>query len=133
MRSDTASITIQAHPASVLAILAEPAALPRWAIGFAKSVAKTEHGWEVELASGGRVPIRYVVDHELGVVDFHMEPASGVETVAHARVLANGAGSEVVFTQFQGDQPEGVFDAQAQAVRHELIVLKALAETECPL
>jgi hypothetical protein len=39
---------------------------------------------------------------------------------------------KVVFTQFQGDAPDDVFDAQVEAVRRELVVLKALAETECP-
>jgi hypothetical protein len=40
---------------------------------------------------------------------------------------------KVVFTQFQGDAPDDVFDAQVEAVRRELVVLKALAETACPL
>lgn len=133
MRSDTTTITIEAQPADVFAVVAEPSALPRWAIGFAKSVAETDDGWTAELASGARVPIRYVTNPELGVVDFHMEPAPGVEAVAHARILANGDGTEVVFTQFQGDQLDEVFDAQVEAVKHELVVLKALAETQCPL
>ena len=133
MRSDTRTITIDARPEDVFAIVAEPSALPRWAIGLAKSVARTDDGWTVELASGTRVPIRYVTSPELGVVDFHIAAAPGVEAVAHARILANDGGTEVVFTQFQGDAPDEVFDAQVEAVTRELVVLKALAETECPL
>ena len=133
MRSDTRTVTIHARPEDVFAIVAEPGALPRWAIGFAKSVALTDDGWRVELASGTRVPIRYVTSRELGVVDFHIAPAPGAGSVAHARILANGDGTEVVFTQFQGDAPDDVFDAQVEAVARELVVLKALAETECPL
>ena len=55
------------------------------------------------------------------------------EAVAHARILANEDGTEVVFRQFQADAPVNVFDAQAEAVTRELVVLKVLAETECPL
>lgn len=133
MRSDTTTIAIDARPEDVFAIVADPVALPRWAIGFAKSVAQHGDVWTVELASGDHVPIRYVTNPELRVVDFHIEPAPGVEAVAHARVLGNGERAEVIFTQFQRDQPDEIFDAQIEAVRHELVVLKALAETTCPL
>ncbi len=133
MRSDTRTITIDARPEDVFAIVAEPSALPRWAIGFAKSMALTDDAWTVELAGGTRVPIRYVTSREHGVVDFHIALAPDAGSVAHARILANGAGTEVVFTQFQGDALDEVFDAQVEAVARELVVLKALAETECPL
>lgn len=133
MRSDTKSVTIHAPRDEVFAIVADPTALPRWAIGFARSIAPSGDHWTVELASGDHVALRYVTSAELGVVDFHIEPAPGVEAVAHARVLANGDGAEVVFSQFQGGQPDEVFDRQVAALEHELVVLKALAEARCPL
>ena len=68
MRSDTRTITIDARPEDVFAIVAEPSALPRWAIGFAKSMALTDDAWTVELAGGTGVPIRYVTSREHGVV-----------------------------------------------------------------
>ena len=133
MRADTATVTINAPKEEVFALVAAPRELPRWAIAFAKSISETDDGrWTVELASGARLPIRYVTDPGLGVVDFHMEPEPGTDLVAHARVLANGESSEVVFTQFQGDAPDEVFEAQVVALRHELTVLKALAEARCP-
>ncbi len=85
MRSDTRTITIHARPQDVFAIIAEPSALPRWAIGFAKSVALIDDGWTVELAGGTRVPIRYVTSPELGVVD-RAAPEPDQRTPAEVRL-----------------------------------------------
>jgi hypothetical protein len=63
-----------------------------------------------------------------------MSPAGGVEGLAGSRVLPRGTGSEYVFTQFQPPgMPDEVFAKNVQAVTHELTVLKALLEVECPL
>jgi len=63
-----------------------------------------------------------------------MSPAPGVESLAGSRVLPHGAGSEYVFTQFQpAGMPDDAFAKNVQAVTHELTVLKALLEVECPL
>jgi hypothetical protein len=75
-----------------------------------------------------------VADPELGVVDFHLSPSPGVEGLAASRVVPNGDGVEYVFTQFQApDMPDDVFAKSVQALVHELTVLKALLEVECPL
>jgi uncharacterized protein YndB with AHSA1/START domain len=134
MRSNTATITIAAPAARVFDLLADPASLPRWAVGFARAIHATEEGWEVETPSGARVPIRYVTQEAHGVVDFHTRPALQAEASAHARVLPNGDGAEVLFTQFQSPGlSDEAFAAQVRAVGHELVTLRALAEVECPL
>ena len=70
---------------------------------------------------------------EAGTVDFHIEPAPGVEAVTYARVLPNGTGAEFVFTQLQpGGMDDDTFDQQVDAVRYELDVLKAVMEVSCP-
>lgn len=133
MRADTKTISIHATPERVVAFLGNPENLPRWAVGFAKSIRKDGEGWIVATGAG-EMGIRIQADKRSGVVDFIMSPAPGVEGLAGSRVLPRGAGSEYVFTQFQPPgMPDEVFAKNVQAVTHELTVLKALLEVECPL
>jgi hypothetical protein len=133
MRADTKTIAINANKEIVVKFLADPANLPRWAVGFAKSVRRDEERWLVTTA-GGEVAIRIVADPESGVVDFYMSPAPGVEGLAASRAIPSRDGVEYVFTQFQApDMPDDAFDKSVKALAHELTVLKALLEVECPL
>ena len=133
MRSDTQSVTIAATPERVLAFVGDGANLPRWAIGFAKSVRPDGAAWIVSTAQG-EMPTDIAAEERTGTVDFRMEPAPGVTATAYGRVIPNGGGAEFVFTQFQQPGvPDEVFDQLAAAVGHELVTLKALLEVECPL
>ncbi len=132
MRADTQTISIHASPETVVDFLGDPRNLPRWAVGFAKSVKRDGDRWIVSTARG-EVPIQIVTDRRLGVVDFHMSPAPGKEAIAASRVVPRGDGAEYVFTQVQEvDMPDDVFAKNVQALAHELTVLKALLEIECP-
>jgi hypothetical protein len=132
MRADTKTISIEADPAKVFRFVADPAQLPRWAVGFAKAVRQDGGGWVV-VTGTGEVPIRVRADGASGVVDFVMSPAPGAEVTASSRVLARGSGAEYVFTQVQPNgMPDEVFARSAAAVAHELSVLKALLEVDCP-
>lgn len=133
MRADTKTVTIHATPSQVVDFLADPRNLPRWAVGFAKAVRHEGDRWIVSFGTG-EMDLRVVADRTLGVVDFHMSPAPGVEALAASRVVPAGAGAEYVFTQFQSPgMPDEMFAKNVQAVVHELTVLKALLEVECPL
>src|SRR5687768_14390984 len=133
MRSDTKSVSIHAEPTKVVKFLADPENLPRWAVGFAKFVRREGDRWLVTTSSG-ELGIRIRADAGSGVVDFFMSPARGVEMLAASRVVPNGSGSEYVFTQFQAPgMPDDAFQASVTALGHELTVLRALLEVECPL
>lgn len=133
MRSDTQTITIAAPVEEVHAFVADPGNLPRWAIGFAKSVAPADDGrWLVE-SPAGPVTVRVDADARRGTVDFVMQPAPGVEGVAHSRVVPNGDGAEYIFTQFQSPgMPDEVFAQQVESVAREFAALKALLEDGAP-
>jgi hypothetical protein len=134
MRADTKTIAIRARPDKVVEFLADPANLPRWAVGFARSVRRDGDRWIVTTGGGGEMGVRIVADRKLGVVDFYMSPAPGVEGLAASRVVPSGDDVEYVFTQFQApDMPDDVFEKNVRALAHELTVLKALLEIECPL
>jgi hypothetical protein len=133
MKADTKTISIHARPARVVDFLADPMNLPRWAVGFAKGVRREGERWIVT-TGGGEMGVRVVAERSTGVVDFFMSPAPGVEGLAASRVVPAGEGAEYVFTQFQPpDMPDDVFAKNVQAVAHELTMLKALLEVECPL
>jgi hypothetical protein len=133
MRSDTQSITINARPSDVLAFVGDGQNLPRWAIGFAKSVRPVQGGWIVTTGQG-EVPMSIAVDQRTGTVDFRMVAAADLEATAYARVVPNADGSEFLFTQMQQPGvPDELFDQLVAAVGHELVALKALVEVTCPL
>ena len=133
MRSNTQSISIEAAPRKVLDLVADARNLPRWAVGFARSVRQEGERWIVATGTG-ELALRIRADERSGVVDFVMEPAPGVEAVAASRVVPRGPASEYVFTQFQAPgMPDEAFQKSVEALGHELRVLKALAEVECPL
>lgn len=133
MRSDTRAISIEASPDKVLCFLADPNNLPRWAIGFAKAVREEQGRWVVTTGAG-EVGLRIVADGRTGVVDFWMSPKPGIEMLAASRVIPRGAASEYTFTQFQvPGMTDETFKQSVKALTHELSVLKALLEVECPL
>ena len=80
MRTDPQSTIIAAPADRTFAFVSDPANLPRWAIGFARAVRRGEDGWIVQTRHG-EIPIRVAADPRLGVVDFYMVVAPGVELV----------------------------------------------------
>ena len=133
MRAETRTISIDARPDKLVAYLSEFTNLPRWAIGFAQAVRRADAGWVVQTGAGD-IAIRIASDAATGVVDFWMTPVPGVDVLAASRVIPRGAGSEYVFTQFQGaGMSDDIFTKNVRALEHELTVLKALVEIECPL
>jgi len=136
-RSDTRAVTIGAAANDVFDFVADPQNLPRWAVGFCRAIRRDEEapGRWIVTTTQGDLPIRYVTDRELGVVDFYLSPVPGVEAGAFSRVVPNGDGAEYVFTQFQAPgMPDEVFEGQVRALVEELHVLRSLIEARaaCP-
>ncbi|HEX4107048.1 MAG TPA: SRPBCC family protein [Solirubrobacteraceae bacterium] len=126
--SHTATISIDAPPAAVLDLVADPEQLPRWAPGFAREVRRDGEDWLVsgDTAAGERrVCIR--IDRDLGVVDY-LTP-EGILGAA-SRVIANAAGSEMLFTVFfppEASEPDR--EAQRAVVADELAAVRELASS----
>jgi uncharacterized protein YndB with AHSA1/START domain len=133
VRANTQTVSIEAPWQRVYDFLSNPEHLPRWAIGFAKSVRADSDGWLVDTGQA-EIPVRIIADPDHGTVDFHMEPAPGATSVAFSRVMPNGEGAEYAFTQFQAPgMTDEMFVGTVKALTHELVTLKALLEVECPL
>src|SRR6058998_1942820 len=113
-----------------LSFRVEPGEPPAMARAFCQAIRPDGDAWLVS-SPQGEVRVRYRTDEALGVIDFHLSPARGLEALAASRVLPNGDGAAYVFTQFQTPgMPEDVFTGQVHALREELEILKALLEDD---
>jgi hypothetical protein len=126
--SRTLTVSIDCRPGKVYGFVSNPENLPRWATAFCKSIRKSEGRWIMETPLGP-VGVRFVEKNEWGVLDHYVSPARGVEIQVPMRVVANGTGSEVVFTLFQ--TPEMTDDKLAEDIRmveQDLRTLKRILE-----
>jgi polyketide cyclase/dehydrase/lipid transport protein len=122
------SVTIHRPPAFVYAFAAVPANLPSWAKGLSGSIEKVGEEWIAD-SPMGTVKIRFTQRNMLGVLDHDVVLPSGETVHNPMRVVANGLGSEVVFTLFRrpGVSDEE-FAADAVAVERDLETLKRVVE-----
>jgi|SRR5688572_1882698 uncharacterized protein YndB with AHSA1/START domain len=123
------SVTIARPPAEVYAFASDPRNLPRWAAGLARSVVRQDGGEWIADAPFGTVRVRFVDRNALGVMDHDVTMSSGVTVHNPMRVVANGQGSELVFTVIRraGVSAEE-FARDTAAVEKDLRSLKDLLE-----
>ena len=123
------SIYIARQPSDVYEFASDPANLPRWAAGLARSeVTRTGDTWIVE-APFGKATIRFAPKNELGVMDHDVELESGATVRNPMRVVPNGEGSEFIFTLFRRpDMSDNQFAEDRRAVEADLRTLKELLE-----
>ena len=108
---------------------ADPMNLPRWASGLGSAPRRVGGEWEVD-GPEGPVKIRFAPRNDFGVLDHHVVVTPGNEVYVPLRVIANGAGCEVVLTLFR---PAGMtdekFEADAAWVERDLAMLKRVMES----
>ncbi len=129
MKSDTQTLVVDASPKRLFEFLAEPENLPKWAVKFCHTIRPKDNEWWCVQGCMGEIPLRYVVDRDSGVIDYHVFTPAG-ESVIPTRVVPAGAGSAYIFTQFQApDMPEEAFRGQVESLKEELKILKRLMES----
>jgi len=105
-----------------------PGNFPLWASGLAAGLEPAGEDW---IAQGpeGEVRIRFSPPNPFGVLDHVVVLGDGTEIHSPMRVIANGTGSEVMFTLFRrpGMTPEA-FAADAEWVARDLQALKEILE-----
>jgi hypothetical protein len=123
------SIYIARQPSDVYGFASDPANLPRWAAGLARTeVTRIGDAWVV-VAPFGKVTIRFAPKNALGVMDHDVELESGVTVHNPMRVVPNGAGSEFIFTLFRRpEMTDAQFAEDGRAVEADLRTLKELLE-----
>jgi hypothetical protein len=91
------SVSVDRPAAEVYRYARDPAHLPVWAAGLAAGIGLERGEWVAD-SPMGRVLVRFVPVNEYGVLDHDVVLPDGTAVTNPLRVLADDAGSEVVFT-----------------------------------
>ncbi|WP_326611950.1 SRPBCC family protein [Streptomyces scopuliridis] len=106
-----------------------PSNLPEWAHGLGGSINRIDGQWIAESSPMGRVVVAFVQKNELGVLDHDVTLPSGEIVYNPVRVIADGAGCEVVFTlRRRAGMSDEDFQRDADAVLADLTTLKRVME-----
>jgi hypothetical protein len=106
----------------------QPANLPQWAPGLGTSAEHVDGRWMVD-SPMGRVAVAFAPSNDFGVLDHDVTLPSGETIHNPMRVVADGTGSEVVFTlRRQPGMSDKDFHRDADAVLADLTTLKRLLE-----
>ena len=128
MESRHISIAIDRPAGEVYDYVRHPANLPQWAAGLGGSVEHVDGQWVAE-SPMGRVVVAFAPDNQFGVLDHRVTLPSGLVVDNPMRVIADGAGCEIVFTvRRQPGMTDEEFDRDADAVRDDLGTLKRVLE-----
>ena len=114
--------------AEVYAYASDPANLPEWAPGLGSSVEQVDGRWFVETPDG-RVGVAFAPPNDYGVLDHEVTLPTGDVVYNPMRVVADGDGSEVVFSLRRlPEMSDQDFDRDAGLVQADLTRLKRVLE-----
>lgn len=130
---DVQSIAIKADPKKVFEFVAEPANVPKWAIGFSdvednKAYMQTPNGKM-------QVGLKMSSNGALGTVDTIMEMPDGSIGRAYSRIIPNDGGQSAIFSFVLMAPPvplellEGTLEEQRKQLAEELQLLKKILES----
>lgn len=129
MKSQTITVFIAAPADRVYAFASREENLPRWVPSFFLAVSRDGEQWVVDTPLGKAV-FAFAEKNPFGVLDHRIRLASGEEFFNPMRVIANGEGSELIFTLFQSaGMSDQDFARDAAMVRSDLEVLRRLLES----
>ena len=128
LASRTLQVSVARLPADVYNYVANPQNLPKWARGLCRSIRRSEIGWIADTAQG-EIQVKFFERNSLGVLDHYVTPAPGIEIYVPMRVLANGSGSEILFTLFrQAGMSADKYAEDIGLVERDLETLKHVLE-----
>ncbi len=122
------SISIERHPNEVYEFVSNPENIPKWAKGLGKSVRKQGTYWIVDTPQGP-MKLKFAEKNNFGVLDHYVTTPAGMEIYVPMRVLANGTGSEVLFTLFRlPGMTDEKYAEDMKMVEQDLQTLKTILE-----
>ena len=122
--------SINRPPSDVYRFASNPENLPQWVRSFCLSVKHSGEGWQMETPAGWAA-IRFVPTNAFGVLDHVVEAADGENVLNPMRIVANGCGSEVMFTLFQRPgMSDDQFAEDTRMVEADLRTLKRVLERQ---
>jgi Polyketide cyclase / dehydrase and lipid transport len=120
---------IDRTPAEVYEYASDPANLPHWAPGLGTSVEEAGGQWFVHTPEG-QAGFAFAARNDYGVLDHHVSLPSGELIYVPMRVIADGNGSEVVFTlRRRTGMTDDEFARDAGLVAADLARLRQLLES----
>lgn len=124
VESRTIVMRIEQPFSRVYGFLAKPENFAIWASGLAGSLRREGDEWAAT-GPDGPVRIRFTPPNGFGIVDHTVRLANGTEVTMPMRVIANGDGSEVLFTLFRtADMDDRAFLRDADWVSRDLTALR---------
>ncbi|SIT48056.1 conserved hypothetical protein [Paraburkholderia piptadeniae] len=125
VESKTISVSIARDWREVYAFMEHPLSFAQWASGLGKPLRGEGSLWTFESADGRPVTVRFTPHNPYGVLDHYVMTEHGDEIYIPMRVIANGDGTEVLFTLLRtADMSDARFAADAQWVERDLAALK---------
>jgi hypothetical protein len=126
-RAQTITVSIARPPQDVAAVIADYRRLPEW-LSFITGIRDDAGRWQMETPVGA-MQIEFVPANDFGIVDHRVWLADGQQFYNPMRVVANGAGSEVMFTLYQTPgMSDERFVEDAKTVQADLENLRRLLE-----
>lgn len=123
------SISIERPIEEVYGFLAEPVNFPTWAEGLGGEFHHVEGMTYRAKTPMGPMRVMFSEPNPYGILDHAVVPDAGAPMHNPMRAIANGSGSEVVFTLFRRpEMTEDAFARDAEWVATDLARLKALLE-----
>lgn len=105
-----------------------PETFPRWAAGLSSSLHREGDAWVADTPAG-KATITFSEKNAYGVLDHRVQLPGLPEVHVPMRMVANGDGTEVVFTLFrQPNMDDAAFASDQAHVEKDLATLKALLE-----
>ncbi|WP_109482821.1 polyketide cyclase [Paraburkholderia sp. C35] len=127
----TISVAIARDSREVYAFMEHPLSFAQWASGLGKPLRGEGTQWTFESADGRPVTVRFTPRNSYGVLDHYVITEQGDEIYVPMRVVANRAGSEVLFTLFRAaGMSDAQFAADALWVERDLAELKRFLEQQ---
>ncbi len=124
------SISIKRPIEEVYGFLAEPRNFPKWAEGLGKDFRHVEGMTFAAQTPMGPMRVMFSEPNRHGVLDHAVIPDRGEPMHNPLRAIANGDGSEVVFTLFRRTgMSDDEFARDADTISSDLRRLKALLES----
>ncbi len=122
----TLTASLPGNPQAAYAFISDPDNLSTWHSSFCRALRK-ENGSLIAESPRGAMPVRFIRNDHALVLDIHLEITEGIELTYAIRLLANGKGSELVWTLIK---PEGISDtAFHEHIRWAGNALHALRKT----
>ena len=128
VESRTITVRIDRPFDEVYEFLVDPANWNQWAFGLGRNIRRSQDGWMAD-SDGGVATVQFTPRNSFGVVDHTVIRPTGRRVYVPMRLIANGSGSELLFTLFrEPNMADAQFASDAGFVQRDLDGLKRLLE-----